>query len=199
MKTTLSLSPAAQLETECLVAVVLDPAEKDRGEKDKIEAFVSADRAVQQAAADLISSGDLTGKSFETAWLHRPTGLEAKRLLLIGGGKAKSFSVNELRKLAGAAVRALKPRTLRSLAFVIPERTANTLILLSLFGNPVDLARVSSLLSLSDPSIFGAAGAALLKFLGGPGWSYAALAIALTTWLIGPVFLAARILRRIDL
>ena len=121
MKTTLSLSPAAQLETECLVAVVLDPAEKDRGEKDKIEAFVSADRAVQQAAADLISSGDLTGKSFETAWLHRPTGLEAKRLLLIGGGKAKSFSVNELRKLAGAAVRALKPRTLRSLAFVIPE------------------------------------------------------------------------------
>jgi leucyl aminopeptidase len=117
MKTTLSFSPAAQLESECLVAVVLD-----RGEKDKTEAFISAaDKAVQQAAADLISSGDLTGKNFETTWLHKPTGLKAKRLLLIGGGKAKKFSASELRKLAGAAVRALKPRSLRSLAFVLPE------------------------------------------------------------------------------
>jgi len=116
MKTTLSFSPAAQLESECLVAVVLD-----RGEKDKTEAFVSvADKAVQQAAADLIASGDLTGKNFETTWLHKPAGLKAKRLLLIGGGKAKKFSASELRKLAGAAVRALKPRSLRSLAFVLP-------------------------------------------------------------------------------
>src|SRR5713226_6796245 len=45
MKTNLSLSPAAQLETECLVAVVLD-----RAEKDKTEAYVSsADKAVAQA------------------------------------------------------------------------------------------------------------------------------------------------------
>jgi leucyl aminopeptidase len=116
MKTTLSFSPAAQLESECLVAVVLD-----RGEKDKTETFVSAsDKAIQQAAADLISSGDLTGKNFETTWLHKPTGLKAKRLLLIGGGKAKKFSASELRKLAGAAVRALKPRSLRNLAFVLP-------------------------------------------------------------------------------
>ncbi len=127
MKTTLSLSPAAQIETECLVAVVLDRAEldraeKDQGIKDKTEAFVSAaDKAVQQAAADLISAGDVSGKNFEVSWLHRPAGIKAKRLLLIGGGKAKKFSASELRKLAGAAVRALKPRSLRSLAFVLPE------------------------------------------------------------------------------
>src|SRR5216684_6033312 len=116
MKTILSLSSAAQLETECLVAVVLD-----KGEKDKTEAYVSADKAIQQAAADLISGGDITGKTFEVAWLHKPSGLKAKRLLLIGGGKAKKFSTSDLRKLAGAAVRALKPRTLRSLAFVLPD------------------------------------------------------------------------------
>ena len=117
MKTTLSLSPAAQVETECLVAVVLD-----RGEKDKTQAYVSAaDKAVQQAAADLILSGDVNGKSFEATWLHKPAGLKAKRLLLLGGGKAKSFASSELRKLAGAAVRALKPRNLRSLAFLLPE------------------------------------------------------------------------------
>jgi Cu-processing system permease protein len=85
------------------------------------------------------------------------------------------------------------------LAFVLRERTANVVIFLSLFGNPVDLARVSSLLTLGDPSIFGAAGAALLKFLGGMARSYIALAAALGAWLVGPLFAAARILRRIDL
>ena len=132
MKITLSLSPAAQVETECLVAVVLDRAENNdkqkpgRPKNDKAEAFVSAsEKAVQQAAADLISSGDVAGKTFEISWVHKPDGLKAKRLLLVGGGKTKIFSAAELRKIAGAAVRALKPRSLRSLAFVVPEQIAS--------------------------------------------------------------------------
>ena len=56
----------------------------------------------------------------ETALLHKPAGLKAKRLLLIGGGKAKNFSSSELRKLAGAAVRNLKAKDLKSFAFVAP-------------------------------------------------------------------------------
>jgi leucyl aminopeptidase len=135
MKTILSLSPAAQVEAECLVAVVLDRADNDqakpgrpnldRHKNDKTEAFVSgSEKAVQQAAADLISSGDIAGKIFEVSWLHKPAGLKAKRLLLIGGGKVKNFSASELRKVAGAAVRALKPRNLRSLAFVVPDQIA---------------------------------------------------------------------------
>ena len=122
MKTILSLSLAAQVETECLVAVVLD-----RGEKEKTDVFVSAsDKAVLQAASAIVSSGDITAKNFETTWLHAPSGLKAKRLLLVGGGKSKSFSITDLRKLAGAAVRALKPRSLRSLAFVVPEGVSAT-------------------------------------------------------------------------
>jgi leucyl aminopeptidase len=128
MKITLSLSPAAQVETECLVAVVLDRAENSDKAKprplknEKPEPFISADMAVQQAAADLISSGDVAGKIFEVSWLYNPAGLKAKRLLVVGGGKAKRFSATELRRLAGAAVRALKPRALRSLTFVVPEQ-----------------------------------------------------------------------------
>jgi len=119
MKITLSLSPVAQIETECLAAIVLD-----RGETDKTpEAYVAAaDQAVENAAADLLAAGDLTGKSLEIAWLHKPMGLKAKRLLLIGGGKARKFTASDLRKAAGAAVRALKPRNLRSLAWVVPDR-----------------------------------------------------------------------------
>src|SRR3954462_6599943 len=99
MKITLSLSPAAQVETECLVAVVLDRAENNdkqktgRPKNDKDEAFLSAcEKAVQQPAADLISPGDVAGKTFEIAWVHQPHGLKSKRLLLVRGGKAKTFS-----------------------------------------------------------------------------------------------------------
>ena len=75
---------------------------------------------MREAAKDVISSGEVTGKSFETTLLHRPTGLKAKRLLLIGGGKAKNFSAAELRKLAGAAVRTLKSKSIHSFAFALP-------------------------------------------------------------------------------
>ena len=117
MNTKLSFSSPAQLATECLVLPVLD-----HGDKDMPDARVtSSDPALRDAAAELISTGEVTGKIFENVLLHRPSGLKAKRLLLVGGGKAKNFSASELRRLAGAAVRFLKPKSVRSCAFVLPE------------------------------------------------------------------------------
>src|SRR6266853_2076302 len=122
MNTHLSSSAPSQLETDCLVVVVLDQSEKDQSKKDKPVVIVeSSDAGVREAAKDVISSGEVTGKTFETTLLHRPAGLKAKRLLLVGGGKAKTFSAAELRKLAGAAVRTLKSKSIRSFAFVVPE------------------------------------------------------------------------------
>ena len=117
MKTNfLSFNPA-EVETECLAVVVLD-----RGEKDKSDVFVDlSDAAVQAAAKDVIASGEVTGKPLETTLLHKPVGMKAKRLLLVGGGKAAKFSAADLRKLAGAAVRTLKSRGLRSFAFAAPQ------------------------------------------------------------------------------
>jgi Cu-processing system permease protein len=83
--------------------------------------------------------------------------------------------------------------------FLLKERTANLLIFLSLFGNPVDAARISGLLSLGDATIFGAAGAALVKFLGGRGLSEAALVTTLIAWSVGPIVLANRVLGKRDL
>jgi len=128
MKTNLSSSLPSQLETDCLVAITLDRSESDRNEKNKGEntkpspSVESADAAVRDAAKELLSSGEVTAKPFETTLLHRPAGLKAKRLLLIGGGKAKNFSAAELRKLAGAAVRTLKGKSIRSFAIVLPEQ-----------------------------------------------------------------------------
>ena len=122
MKTTISLSTPAELETEALVAVVLDHAESAARDKEKkLELKVAAsDAKVQTAAADLLGSGEVTGKPFETNLLHKPAGLKAKRLLLISGGGAKKFASYDLRRLAGAAVRTLKARGIRSFAFVAP-------------------------------------------------------------------------------
>ena len=85
------------------------------------------------------------------------------------------------------------------LTFVFPERTANLFLFLSLFGNPVDMVRVSGLLTLRGASIFGAAGASLVKFLGGETTANLAMLAGLAVWVITPVLAAARILRRQDI
>jgi leucyl aminopeptidase len=125
MKTTISLATPAELETESLVAIVLnqaDPAQKEKNKDAKPQLkLATGDAAVTSAAADLLASGELTGKSFESNLLHKPAGLKAKRLLLISGGSAKKFSSYDLRRIAGAAVRTLKSRGIRSFAFIAPS------------------------------------------------------------------------------
>src|SRR5690349_12310561 len=122
MKTTIVNSAPSQVETESLVVVVLDHANAGSNEKDKKPELKvgSSDAAVKTVAADLLASGELSGKSFETNLLHKPANLKAKRLLLVSGGSAKKFSSYDLRRVAGAAVRALKVRGIRSFAFVAP-------------------------------------------------------------------------------
>ena len=58
MNTNLSLTAPSQVETECLVAVVLDQSDKD-----KPAAIVDCgDAPVREAAKDVITSGEVTGK-----------------------------------------------------------------------------------------------------------------------------------------
>lgn len=83
--------------------------------------------------------------------------------------------------------------------FFLGERSANVFIFGSLFGNPVDLVRVSSLMALNGREIFGAGGAALLRFLGGEFRSILVLLTVLGAWVITPLFFAHRLLRRQDI
>ena len=94
----------------------------DRAANDKSELVLeTSEDAVKKAAAEVIASGELSGKNCETTLLHHPAGLKAKRLLVLGGGKAGKFTQFDLRRLAGTAVRALKSRGVRSFAFVVPQ------------------------------------------------------------------------------
>jgi leucyl aminopeptidase len=148
MKTTISSSTPAQIETEALVAIVLneaDPTQKEAQKGKKQDAkpqlkLTTGDAAVQSVAAELLASGELTGKAFESNLLHKPAGLKAKRLLLISGGGAKKFASYDLRRVAGAAVRTLKSRGIRSFAFIAPpgiagEEAVNAIVEGAIVGN----------------------------------------------------------------
>src|SRR4051812_23789466 len=116
MKILLNTSAPSQLETECLAVTVIDT-----GDKKPAPGVLSSDAAVVAAAADLIASGEVTGKIFETVLLHKPVGLKAKRLLFVGGGKAKNFSAYELRKMGGNARCNIKSKGVPRLTLVPPR------------------------------------------------------------------------------
>ncbi|MEW6511236.1 MAG: ABC transporter permease [Bacteroidota bacterium] len=78
-------------------------------------------------------------------------------------------------------------------------RSANVFLFLSLFGNPVDMVRVAVLILLDNVTIFGAAGAAMLRFFGGQGTSIALLIAGLALWIAGPMVVAGRMVRRQDI
>jgi Cu-processing system permease protein len=83
--------------------------------------------------------------------------------------------------------------------FFFKERTANHFIFASLFGNPVDMTRVASLMVLNGKEIFGVAGAALTKFFGGEVASVLLLVLGLLVWIIAPFWWSQRLLRRQDI
>src|SRR5208282_5286246 len=72
----------------------------------------------------LAQSGELTGKTLEFTLIHAPAGVKAARLLLVGAGKREQFSSTGLRKIAGAALRYLKSRSVRQFAFLVHEKEA---------------------------------------------------------------------------
>jgi leucyl aminopeptidase len=115
MKTNLLSSALDAVETELLVVFAVDTADKKQG---KPAVKVLAGGAAAKAAASILSSSEFAAGSCETALLHEPEGLKAKRLLLVGVSK---LSAPEVRKAAGAAVRFAKPRKLRQVAIAVPD------------------------------------------------------------------------------
>jgi leucyl aminopeptidase len=84
-------------------------------------ALLTTSDALAQAVAPWFATGEFKATLAEPLLLHRPDGLKGERVLVIGLGKAKSLTANELRKGAGTAVRLARPRGLRELAIAFPE------------------------------------------------------------------------------
>jgi leucyl aminopeptidase len=132
MKIDILSTPPAQVATELLTVFALDDSRanskaaadaKANGEKPSPR-LLSSDPAVAAAAQAVLDGGEFRADACETLLIHGPAGLAAKRLLVIGLGKAAKVTPHDVRKGAGAAVRFAKPRNLRSLAIAAPVADA---------------------------------------------------------------------------
>jgi leucyl aminopeptidase len=107
MNIQLETRPLSGAETDAIVVVAFesDPPAEPCGDQIK----------------ELYDSGEFTGKALEVAVLHRPAGLKAKRLVLAGGGKRDKFTSAEMRKVAGAVLRSLKGKGVRSIVLSLGD------------------------------------------------------------------------------
>jgi leucyl aminopeptidase len=121
MRTELSFANLAGIETE-LLAVLATDTQTAKGSDAKPEpVLLTADPAVQAAAATVLASGEFKAGANEAVLLHAPAGLKAKRLLIVGLGKQAKAAVDSVRSAAGTAVRFTKPRGIRELVFALPD------------------------------------------------------------------------------
>src|SRR5579883_1729107 len=75
-------------------------------------------------ASDLTEAGEIAGKAGEITLLHHVPGVTARRVLLLGGGKADKFTPAQQRKSVATAVRYLKPKSVKSIAFAADPQFA---------------------------------------------------------------------------
>jgi leucyl aminopeptidase len=115
MQITLESKPFAGIETEALVSYLFEESDPVQGR------IAEVDKPAGGLLGRLAKGGELTGKTLEFTLVHAPAGLKAARLLLVGAGKKEQFNSATLRKVAGAALRYLKARSVKNLALVVRE------------------------------------------------------------------------------
>jgi leucyl aminopeptidase len=115
MQITLETQPYAALETDALVSYLFEDPDPVQGR------IAEIDHAAGGLLRKLANSGELAGKPLEMTLVHGPAGLKAARLLLVGAGKREKFDTATLRKIAGAALRYLKSRSVKRIAFLVRE------------------------------------------------------------------------------
>ena len=115
MEITVDTRALAKLEADALVTYAFEQEKPSEG------LLARLDEAAGGALSKLSASGELTGKLLETTLVYFPQGLAAQRLLIVGAGKKDKFGTAELRRIAGAAVRSLKSRQVKTMTFLARE------------------------------------------------------------------------------
>ncbi|HEY7212933.1 MAG TPA: leucyl aminopeptidase [Bryobacteraceae bacterium] len=133
MQLSIETKPVEQVAADALAVICFEveqPVEQQVGNAPLPNAPNVPDPEVAAQSGwlqELRTTGEFTGKLYETAMLHRPQGIAAKRLIVIGGGKRERFSNVELRRVAGALIRILKPKGVRSIGLLLegePDKEA---------------------------------------------------------------------------
>jgi len=109
MRIVTELTPFEQIEADALIVPVFEGVREERF-----------------GAAGLTDAGEVTGKPLELTLIHRPPGVLASRVLLVGAGNPDKWDAAQLRALSGAAVRHLMSKSLRKLALVLAPALAGS-------------------------------------------------------------------------
>ncbi len=104
MQITIERKPPEQVQADALIVPVFEGKKEERF-----------------GGADLFDSGEVSGKPQELTLLHHVPGVTAKRVLLAGMGKPEKFDSAELRRSIGAAVRLLKSKSAKQIAFAVDQ------------------------------------------------------------------------------
>src|SRR5262245_5377872 len=126
-----------EIECDALVAAVFE------GEKPEDGALAEINKRSNGVITSLIETGELTGKSGESAYIHNPGDIKARRLLLLGVGKKEEFTADTARKMAGTAARTLRGKKARTFALLRRSQAP--------IGDSAQAATEGALISLFDP------------------------------------------------
>ncbi len=105
----------AEADVQALAVVVFKDEKADEGFLKELDA------ATGGLVRSILEAEELKGKEGETAYIHLPAageGLKAKRLLLVGAGERGDYKLAQVSQLAGAAVRHLRARSVKTVGFV---------------------------------------------------------------------------------
>ena len=86
-----------------------------------------------------------------------------------------------------------------SMTLYLKKSVLQYVLVFALLGNPVDMVRVMSLLSVGGTTVFGPAGATLIKIFGSTGTISLLFTGVLLLWIVLPLALAIFVFRRQDL
>jgi leucyl aminopeptidase len=110
----------AELDVQALAVAVFKDERADEGFLKELDA------ATGGLVRSVIESEELKGKEGETVYLHLPQGPEspkAKRLLLVGVGERSDYRAAQVSQFAGAAVRALRARNVKTVGLAPRQET----------------------------------------------------------------------------
>lgn len=101
-----------KIHSDCIIVTIWDKG------KLSDEAKI-LDSACDKLVSKLVRSGDITGKLGETRIIHNPTGVTAKRILLLGAGDKKKLDGVSISKLFSTALKVCRKLETKSLHFSI--------------------------------------------------------------------------------
>lgn len=107
MKLLRDTSPVCEITSDCLVVAVLDGGPLSPAVK-------AIDEAGNGAISGMIDSGDIATGAGKTTMIHNPAAIAAKRLLLVGLGKAGKLTLARFNEACQKAGKVLRDHPIRS-------------------------------------------------------------------------------------